>query len=271
MGQAGVAGGATHVATPTLVAGLTGVEQLESSYEFNCALTDGEVWCWGTDLLGQLGSGTRGTTTPNPAPTRVGTIDDAVEIVVGIEHGCARRAGGEVWCWGDNLKGALASLIGRTHAPTPLPDPAAAERVVAGGHNTLIREDGAWYGMGTNTAHQVPGGGSQSLIYQRLDVLDGSLAVDIAQFHSCWLDAEAILHCSSSILDVGRTGHGSFEGNERLEPIHTALGVIRYLDVGRDHTCVVTSEDRLWCFGAAVPATGTTGDPVFTPVEVSLP
>ena len=41
------------------------------------------------------------------APVEVLGIDDAVELVVGTSHACARRAGGSVVCWGSNGEGEL--------------------------------------------------------------------------------------------------------------------------------------------------------------------
>src|SRR5262245_21217135 len=71
-----------------------------------CALrTDGTVWCWGANIYGSLGSpDADGGTTHLPAP--VPGIDDAVALAVGVwDHVCVIRAGGSVWCWGNNRYG----------------------------------------------------------------------------------------------------------------------------------------------------------------------
>jgi len=71
-----------------------------------CAVTTlGDVWCWGENLNGQLGRGT--TTMFESTPARVGGLPSAVQVQVGADHSCARTTAGEIWCWGNDLRGAL--------------------------------------------------------------------------------------------------------------------------------------------------------------------
>jgi len=72
-----------------------------------CAVTNaGEVLCWGQRSI---------LPTPHfgeepylsPMPTRIMGAADAVQVIVGTAHACARTAGGEVYCWGDNRYGQL--------------------------------------------------------------------------------------------------------------------------------------------------------------------
>jgi hypothetical protein len=65
---------------------------------FSCGLEgDGSVFCTGTNELGQLGDGTRGT---HSTWSRVVTVPPALELSVGRSHACARTEKGAVWCWG---------------------------------------------------------------------------------------------------------------------------------------------------------------------------
>jgi hypothetical protein len=43
----------------------------------------------------------------NEPPPRAEGLDDVAQVVVARGLACARRRGGEVWCWGDNASGAL--------------------------------------------------------------------------------------------------------------------------------------------------------------------
>lgn len=63
-----------------------------------CALdTRGDVWCWGTNLRGRLGStGLDSSATP----VRVSIPGAMASVRVGTEGGCASTALGETWCWG---------------------------------------------------------------------------------------------------------------------------------------------------------------------------
>jgi alpha-tubulin suppressor-like RCC1 family protein len=90
--------------TPTLMAGLTGVQKLIGAPDFSCALmTAGTVACWGDNHTGALGIGADipSSTTPVTIPG----LSGVVEVAAGNGSTCARRNDGEVLCWGANVPG----------------------------------------------------------------------------------------------------------------------------------------------------------------------
>lgn len=94
--------------TPQVVLGLQNLVALDAGAYSSCALNDvGAVWCWGPNLVGQLGNGTTANAT---SPVAVLGLHDAVAISSGDSHACARRAGGTVACWGQgHLLGGYTS------------------------------------------------------------------------------------------------------------------------------------------------------------------
>jgi alpha-tubulin suppressor-like RCC1 family protein len=65
--------------------------------------TDGSVWCWGSNLSGELGNGTR---VPSASPVRVAALgNDVVELAAGDDRNCARKADESIWCWGSEANG----------------------------------------------------------------------------------------------------------------------------------------------------------------------
>jgi len=106
-------GDTTSRATPTLVSALGGVKYIEAagsgSYGYTCALkTNGEVWCWGINVYGQLGDG---TATQRTSPVKA-NIDNVDSIATSRSDGyygtnCAIKTDGTVWCWGYNGYGQL--------------------------------------------------------------------------------------------------------------------------------------------------------------------
>ena len=108
---------------PVVVSGLhEPVRALAAGGFHTCALSvSGSVECWGWNLAGALGDGTR---TERHQPVRVARLVADVEaIAAGSFHTCALRRGGLVFCWGDNTAGELGD--GTTTArlkPVPVLD-----------------------------------------------------------------------------------------------------------------------------------------------------
>ncbi|MFK7955343.1 MAG: hypothetical protein AB8B96_04550 [Lysobacterales bacterium] len=99
-GQLGTGDNQTRF-TPAQVSGLSsGVVSVSGGERHTCAvISNGNVQCWGDNLLGQLGNG---ETSSSNIPVPVLAIDDAVEVSVGGVHACALRSNHEVSCWGFN-------------------------------------------------------------------------------------------------------------------------------------------------------------------------
>src|SRR5262249_41000605 len=79
-----------------------------------CARTGaGAVWCWGDNKYGALARPPSIPPTFVPA-TRPVPPDDAVAISLGLRswHVCVVRAGGSVWCWGQNGRGEIGHTPG---------------------------------------------------------------------------------------------------------------------------------------------------------------
>lgn len=87
--------------------GLLKPTQITMGRRHACALADGDVYCWGSNVYGTLG---RGLSPVLPlVPTKVAALPagQAVQVVTGFEHTCARLANGELYCWGINTYGQL--------------------------------------------------------------------------------------------------------------------------------------------------------------------
>ncbi len=74
---------------------------------YTCAVKlDGSLWCWGNDDYGQLGNGP--TSTDQASPVRESTnATDWSDVGAGVQHVCARKTTGSLWCWGRNDRGQL--------------------------------------------------------------------------------------------------------------------------------------------------------------------
>src|SRR5690606_11162553 len=94
--------------------------------DFTCALSGGQVSCWGANDYGQRGDAVAAATATRTllkdpaAPAQ--PLADVVAVTSGAVHACLRVSGGQAYCWGRNYYGQLG--VGSTSdTPAPLPAP----------------------------------------------------------------------------------------------------------------------------------------------------
>ncbi len=78
--------------------------------------TDGALWAWGDNRLGQLGDG---TTTTQTAPVQIGS--GFASVGAGFYHTVAVKTDGTLWAWGDNEVGQLGAGDWWYTVPMPVP------------------------------------------------------------------------------------------------------------------------------------------------------
>lgn len=72
-----------------------------------CAVaTDGSLWCWGRNNVGQLGDNTQ---IDRPSPVEVVGDHVADQVSVNGYHTCALTSTGSILCWGSNASGQLGN------------------------------------------------------------------------------------------------------------------------------------------------------------------
>jgi alpha-tubulin suppressor-like RCC1 family protein len=90
---------------PVQVTGTTW-KSVSAGQSHTCAIMlDGTLWCWGSNVSGQLGDSTADSkSTPVPVAASRQTW---IMVAAGVTHTCALATGGTLWCWGDNSAGQL--------------------------------------------------------------------------------------------------------------------------------------------------------------------
>ena len=91
------------IATPTKI--MDNVAAVSCEKSVTAAIkTDGSLWMWGDNRLGQLGNG---TLTDSSVPVKV--MDDVVAVSVGAWMTAAIKSDGSLWTWGANHYGQLGN------------------------------------------------------------------------------------------------------------------------------------------------------------------
>lgn len=135
------------------------VQQMDLGYLHSCVVkTNGTLWCWGYNWVGELGLGTT-STSGVPTPSQVTALGSGVaQVNGGNHHTCARKTDGTIWCWGDNTYGQLGDGT-TTQRTSPVKVASLGTNnaeVVAGGDHTCARKtDNSLYCWGSNNVGQL--------------------------------------------------------------------------------------------------------------------
>jgi len=207
-----------------------------------CGLTAGGAYCWGLNIYGQLG-GPTGSVIMDSVPLLVSSPTQFVQTVGGEQHSCALSSAAAAFCWGHNDQDELGD--GATNGPDQCP----------GAQTLLVECD--------KTPVRVAGSGTAPLAFTSLT--SGPLAL-----HTCGLADGGIAYCWGYNYG-GQLGDNST--TNRPAPVHvvgsgTAPLVFTALSAGGVHTCGVTADNAVYCWG-----TGALGDSTMTeshtPVQVA--
>lgn len=111
-------------ANAAALTGLSGVTTIGAADGVTCAVkTDGTVWCWGADDVGQLGDGVPKPNSPTPVQVKgtggAGVLDNVRSVSPGKRHVCVVKNDETVWCWGKNDRGQVGDGS-TTDAPYPV-------------------------------------------------------------------------------------------------------------------------------------------------------
>ncbi len=115
------------------------ITQIVTGYRHTCAITStGRVKCWGANVYGQLGNGSRRELIA--VPVDVVGLTGVTAITAGAAHTCALTRSGGVKCWGDvDGHGAYASRNTSRRTPVNIPGLTTGVReIAAGGHHTCV-------------------------------------------------------------------------------------------------------------------------------------
>ena len=198
--------------------------QISAGSTHACALTaEGKVLCWGEGVNGRLGNNADANLNhPDPSKPVVDENGDAltgiVQVSAGGKHSCALTEEGGVLCWGKAANGVLgndcdSSCTDKNHAVA------------------VVAEDGG------------------------ADPLTGIVQISAGRLHTCALTDGGEVLCWGE-GSFGRLGNHSVASKDHpvstlnLDDSSTPLSGIAQISAGIYHTCALTVDGNLKCWGS---------------------
>lgn len=245
-----------HVHGPGNVGYLTSITAIMGGEHANYALkSDGTVWAWGGNFVGQLGDGSYTNTV---TPVQVSVLTSVTSLGGRGYHNLAIKSDGTVWAWGWNSRGQLGHDTSATPCPAPLTGTCSNVPVqVMGITNPLTVTGGGFFSLALMPDHTLQAWGANE--YGQLG--DGSYTdrpapvqvssglSNVMQVSAGWKHAVA-LTAAGAVWTWGDNTYGQI-GNG----ITSTTGISVPIQVaGLSNVIAVSGGDR---FTAALKANGT--------------
>jgi len=140
--------------SPVQVGSLTDWERVVGSGNYsNLALkTDGTLWAWGNNSVGDLAQGTSGSLTIQSSPVQIGSDTDWKRIFSGTVNFAAIKTDGTLWVWGQGTYYQLGTgdNISRSSPVQVGSDTDWKTMDIGSRHMMAIKTDGTLWGWGEN-------------------------------------------------------------------------------------------------------------------------
>ncbi len=259
-GQVGTGTGDLIFLRPAAAGSASDWDRVSSGAAFTCALnTSKKIACFGANNLGQLGDGTlSGKPTPTPIADTT-TLWKALDA--GVSHTCAISDGGDLFCWGANVRGQVGDgSTDNRSAPTPVIKAGPWASVSAGSEFTCaVHTDGTLWCWGLNSSRQL---GDSTTMNSALPVQEKTLATDWAAVtagvgYTCGVKADGTRWCwGTNALGQGGDGTTTSIAQPKNADADTDWATI---DAGDLAACGIKTTGALLCWGDG--SVGQTGQP----------
>ena len=261
---------------------LSGITAISSGASHTCALTtDDNVKCWGYGSSGRLGNGSTSGLKSTPVDVHTSSEDasplsDITAISSGSSHTCVLTTNDNVKCWGLGSSGRLGngSTSGVESTPVdvhtsfedtnPLSDIAA---INSGSENTCaLTINGNVKCWGKGSSGRLGNGSTSGVESTPVDVhtsfedtnpLSDIAAISLASENAC---AITTLTTGGNVKcwgkgSYGRLGNGATDESSTPVDVHTSfsdatpLSGITAISSGNSHTCALTTDGNVKCWG----------------------
>lgn len=249
--------------------------QVSAGADHTIALaTDGTLYGWGLNLLGQLGAGEDNLGEHVTLPVKVdmsGVLKgkNVVEIATGPYHSLALTDDGKVYAWGWNIHGQLGTGVDREQVaivPAAVYDAGAlygkfVTSIATGDNHTLaLTSDGLVYAWGSNLHGQIGNGASGPVVVERpVPIIAPSGSAPIRHIAAGGEHSLSIPEGGGALYAWGRGSEGQLGNNSPSD--RTTPTAVPLFDVpagrtvsatagGRNHTVIALSDGQVYATGS---------------------
>lgn len=232
--------------------------------DHTCAVDDdGLAWCWGSDLSGELGTGTLqdsscGGIPCQPQPVPVATSTRFTALAAGLSFTCGLSVDGDVRCWGLNDEGQLGTVATTTtcesvrcsRTPVVAAGGTHFSRITAGkSHACALTPDGQAWCWGYDASDDAARHRGEPASPAPAPVGDQHFtAIAAGGFHTCTLDADGAAWCWG--VDALGAGDSILL---TADPVRVGGGhIFRQIASGRLTSCGVDTNGAGFCWGANI-------------------
>jgi alpha-tubulin suppressor-like RCC1 family protein len=257
---------------PTPVAGGHVFMQLDAGAIHTCGVTTaGDVYCWGYNYYGQLGTGSNvSSTTPVQIASPAGVTFS--QVAAGDLHTCAVATTGDVYCWGYNYYGQVGDGT-QTDNYNPTNVATGMVSVTAAAlHTCALNALGDVWCWGYGGAGQFGNGTYVTINVSPVAGASGygftRLFAGVNTYSTCGVTAANAAYCWGDNAR-GQLGDGTTDGTATPAAVVGGIPFVA-MDITGNHTCGASIYGRAYCWGSwDWGETGQGGSLPITPQTVS--
>jgi alpha-tubulin suppressor-like RCC1 family protein len=234
--------------------------QLALGEYFSCGLSSsGRVFCWGRNTNGQLGLSN--TIDKKTITSSVISLSNVASISAGNNFACAivSSSTSQLKCWGQNADGQLGiGSLSPTMVPTSSVSLTSQPVAISAGnyHACSLGQSGNVQCWGQNQAGQLGNGTSGADVTTpigNVPLAGPAIAISSGSYHSCALLNDGNVQC------WGQNSGGKLGNNSNVHsnsPVTVqgfsnsiASDPVIAISAGQGHTCALTQNKNLYCWG----------------------
>ena len=246
----------------TVAGGGTTWNQVAAGFALAIAVkTDGTLWSWGNNAIGQLGDGA--SANKSSPSTTIGGGTNWSQVSANMSSPAAVKTDGTLWAWGNNANGQLGNntTTNSSSPGTTIGGGTTWAQVACGYYHTVAtKTDGTVWGFGDNTYGQL-GNNTTTTTLSPVSITVGATAwstvtgtISAGQYHSGGIKTDGTLWTWGR-NKYGALGVGFYNISSVNSPISIAYGGATWntasyaISVNNGQVGAIKTDGTLWMWG----------------------